>query len=43
MNCAECQQSIHLYLDDELEPQQRAEIEAHLADCPDCRPEAENW
>jgi anti-sigma factor RsiW len=43
MNCAECQKSINLYLDDELEPRQAAEIEAHLAKCPDCRCEADNW
>lgn len=43
MNCTECQKSMHLYLDDELEPQQRIEIEVHLAGCGTCRCEAENW
>jgi anti-sigma factor (TIGR02949 family) len=43
MNCADCQKSLNLYLDGELEPQHLAEIETHLADCPDCRREVENW
>lgn len=43
MNCKECQKSIHQYLDDELEPQRLAEIEAHLAKCHNCSREVENW
>jgi anti-sigma factor RsiW len=43
MNCADCQQSIHRYLNDDLEDERLAAIEAHLADCPACRCEVENW
>ena len=31
------QQTIHLFLNEELEPEQLAEFSAHLDECPDCR------
>jgi anti-sigma factor RsiW len=43
MNCSEFLDFVNSYLDDELEEQARAEVEAHLADCPDCNNEAADW
>ncbi len=43
MTCTDCQKSMHLYLDDKLEPPQLADMEAHLADCSACRCEVEDW
>jgi hypothetical protein len=36
MKCAECQDIVQSYLGDELEEQLQAEVESHLAECPDC-------
>lgn len=38
--CAECQDmlpKLSAYIDDELKPEERAKVEAHLDDCPLCR------
>ena len=43
MNCNEFPDLFNPYLDDQLEEQLRAEVEAHLADCPDCNYEAADW
>ncbi len=43
MNCTEFLDFVNSYLDDELEEQSRAEVEAHLADCPDCCCEVADW
>jgi anti-sigma factor RsiW len=43
MNCTEFLDLCNSYPDDQLEEQQRAEVEAHLADCPDCNSEAADW
>jgi anti-sigma factor RsiW len=43
MNCIEFLDLFNSYLDDKLEEQLRAEVEAHLADCPDCNGEAADW
>ena len=43
MNCTEFLDLFNSYLDDKLEVQLRAEVEAHLADCPDCNCEAADW
>jgi anti-sigma factor RsiW len=43
MNCTEFLDLFNSYLDDNLEEQSRAEVEAHLADCPDCNCEAVDW
>jgi len=40
MNCAEDQDLINAYLDDELEEQLRTSLEPHLSGCPDCSHEA---
>lgn len=36
MNCAECQNLINAYLDDELEEHLQAGLASHLSDCRDC-------
>ena len=43
MNCAEFLDLLNPYLDDKLAQQLQAEVQAHLADCPDCSHEATNW
>ncbi len=43
MNCAEFLDLFNPYLDHKLEERLRAEVEAHLADCPDCHCEAADW
>ncbi len=40
MNCHQIQEHLSQYLDHRLESGERHEIEAHLASCPDCLPEA---
>lgn len=35
-SCADALRGTHLYIDDALEPDARATIEAHLVDCPEC-------
>lgn len=40
MKCAECQELIDAYLDDELEEPLRANLESHLSGCPDCSDKA---
>ncbi len=37
MKCQEILEQLSAYIDDELEARLCAEIEAHLAGCPDCR------
>lgn len=37
MNCQELETLLHPYLDGELAPDQRADVERHLGDCADCR------
>ncbi len=37
MNCVGDEERINRYLDDELPPAERAQFEAHLADCPACQ------
>jgi anti-sigma factor (TIGR02949 family) len=37
MNCEEADRFLDAYLDGELEPDKRAELEQHLADCPECK------
>jgi mycothiol system anti-sigma-R factor len=37
MNCEEANQFLDAYLDGELEPGKRRELEQHLNDCPECR------
>jgi len=39
--CETCQALISGYLDDELDPGERAALEAHIASCPVCRDELE--
>ncbi|MFC1924584.1 beta-propeller domain-containing protein [Chloroflexota bacterium] len=41
MNCNEVSQSLLSYLDNEVNPQERNSIEAHLSACPNCRKEME--
>ena len=36
MNCREFTEFLHLYLFDALPPEERAEFEKHLAECPWC-------
>lgn len=40
MNCHQIQEQLSLYLDNRLDNEKRREIEAHLASCPRCLPEA---
>jgi anti-sigma factor (TIGR02949 family) len=37
MTCEEADRFLDAYLDGELEPDKRAELEQHLADCPECK------
>ncbi|MCK5806393.1 MAG: zf-HC2 domain-containing protein [Lentisphaeria bacterium] len=37
MNCRWIQQHVHSILDGELSPRERAALEAHMADCPECQ------
>ena len=37
MNCDEADRFLDAYLDGELEPDKRAQLEQHLADCPECK------
>jgi anti-sigma factor RsiW len=37
MSCAERREALSAYVDDELAPAERAELETHLAGCPACR------
>jgi anti-sigma factor (TIGR02949 family) len=37
MNCEEADRFLDAYLDGELEPDKRAELEQHLAGCPECK------
>jgi anti-sigma factor (TIGR02949 family) len=37
MNCDEADRFLDAYLDGELEPDKRAELEQHLAGCPECK------
>jgi anti-sigma factor RsiW len=39
MRCADCQDAINAYIDDELMPDERSDMQAHLASCVDCRRE----
>jgi len=43
MKCDDFKSLMMGYLDDELEPNLRSKVEAHLADCPDCRKELEQF
>lgn len=43
MKCDDFKSLMMGYLDDELEPDLRSKVEAHLADCPDCRKELEQF
>ena len=43
MKCTECQDFVHSYLGDELDEQVQADIESHLAGCPDCGHKVGNW
>lgn len=37
MSCQPMNEQMHRYLDDELDATERADFEAHIAACPDCR------
>jgi anti-sigma factor RsiW len=37
VKCQECEELLHPYLDGEMDPTQRAAVDAHLKDCKDCR------
>jgi predicted anti-sigma-YlaC factor YlaD len=37
MTCADCREALSARLDDEGLPEEQAEVDAHLAGCPDCR------
>ncbi|MBV8100355.1 MAG: anti-sigma factor, partial [Verrucomicrobia bacterium] len=37
VNCEEADRFLDAYLDGELEPEKRAELEQHLASCPECK------
>ncbi len=39
MDCRVCQNLLNLYLDNELEGQALAELERHIAGCPECKAE----
>jgi len=41
MNCEEADRFLDAYLDGELEPDKRAELEQHLAGCPECKEKLE--
>jgi len=41
MNCFACENSLSAYIDDELTPEQRREVELHLDGCEQCRAEYE--
>src|SRR5882757_9496942 len=41
MRCADCREALSARLDDEELPEERAEVDAHLAGCADCRRYAE--
>jgi anti-sigma factor RsiW len=41
MNCTQVSEILTAYLDNEVTPEERQEIEAHLAGCPRCRKELE--
>lgn len=41
MNCFTCERHLSAYIDDELPPQSRRELETHLDECPRCRAEFE--
>ncbi len=43
MNCTECQDVIHSFLDGELEGTSRVEVQSHLAHCADCSHELADW
>ena len=43
MDCGEIQKLLMGYLDEELEPPLVEEIEAHLADCAECRREERSF
>jgi anti-sigma factor RsiW len=43
MNCQDIKEELVAYLDDELDPDTRAEIEAHLESCAACRAEREAY
>lgn len=36
MDCRRAEESLHLWIDDELDTSARTELTAHLAECPDC-------
>ena len=41
MNCFTCDRNLSAYIDDELAPEQRLDLESHLEDCERCRKEYE--
>ena len=41
MNCFTCEQNISAYIDDEVTPEVRREMEGHLSECDACRQEYE--
>jgi len=41
MNCFTCERNLSAYVDDELSPETRLEVEAHLAECEKCRQDYE--
>lgn len=43
MNCQELETLLHPYLDGELTPGQRADVDKHLEGCPDCRAHLKDW
>ncbi len=43
MDCAEFIRMMNSYLDGDLEGALRAEVESHLAECPDCCGEVADW
>lgn len=43
MNCKELETLLHPYLDGELTPDQRADVDKHLEGCADCRAHLKDW
>jgi len=43
LTCQELQALLHPYLDGELTPEQRKDVETHLAGCADCRARLKDW
>jgi anti-sigma factor RsiW len=43
LNCQELESQLHAYVDGELTPAQRADVDKHLEGCPDCRAHLKDW